>query len=56
MLEHFKDFPKLLAMTGTPSCCNHRDVTESPKSLSRELALTGRKFDGKEALEMGFVR
>ncbi|XP_065903414.1 delta(3,5)-Delta(2,4)-dienoyl-CoA isomerase, mitochondrial-like isoform X2 [Dysidea avara] len=24
-------------------------------SLSRELALTGRKFDGKEALEMGYV-
>jgi len=56
MLEHFKDFLKLLAMTGTPSSCNYSDVTGSHDSLSRELALTGRKFDGKEALEMGFVR
>ena len=34
-------------------------VTESlynHNSLVRELALTGRKFDAKEALEMGFVR
>ena len=55
MLEHFKGFPRLLATTGTLSVAM---VTKhySHDSLVRELALTGRKFDAKEALEMGFVR
>ena len=54
MLEHFKGFPRLLATTGMSVAM----VTKyyNCDSLVRELALTGRKFDAKEALEMGFVR
>ena len=31
-------------------------ILHNHDSLARELALTGRKFDAKEALKMGFMR
>jgi len=55
MLEHFKGFLRLLAMTGILITMVTEHFTLCI-SLVRELALTGRKFDAKEALEMGFVR